>query len=136
MDIWGNDFIFSTNGSNYSQYVGIAEMGRLGYTDNLPDPNQSSVSIVLSREATLRRASRNIERAGDNRCTVLVCGNWRAVRLTAMKLDPGKQVYAFHLILVESFDERCYIPSIIYCMAIPSRYNPEYIMGTHHQVRW
>jgi hypothetical protein len=42
------------------------------------------------------------------------------VRLAATKLEKAKQVSGFHLIYVESFDERCYIPSIIYCMAIPS----------------
>jgi hypothetical protein len=43
------------------------------------------------------------------------------VRIAATKLDPGKQVYTFQLIFVESFDEMCYIPSIIDCMAIPGR---------------
>ncbi len=43
------------------------------------------------------------------------------VRLAATKHDPGKQVLASHLIFVEGFDERCCIPSVIYCMSIPSR---------------
>ncbi len=51
---------------------------------------------------------------------ILVC--WELlVRLTAMKIEPRWHGQAFHLVFVESFDERCCIPSSIYCMNIWSR---------------
>jgi hypothetical protein len=50
-------------------------------TNTLPDQNKSLVSIVLCREANLRRASPTIEEVGDNSCTVLVCGNQRPASL-------------------------------------------------------
>jgi hypothetical protein len=45
---------------------------------------------------------------------ILVC--WELlVRLTAMKIEPRWHGQDFHLVFVECFDERCYIPSLIYC---------------------
>jgi hypothetical protein len=40
-------------------------------------------------------------------------------RLAATKYEAGKQGLGFHLIFVEGFDERCCIPSGIYCMSLP-----------------
>ncbi len=77
---------------------------------------------------------------------ILVC--WELfIRLTTMKIEPGWHVQAFHLVFVESFDERCYIPSIIYCINLSSRfycaqhnpiwiYDPVFSMGTHDQIWW
>jgi hypothetical protein len=68
------------------------------------------------------------------------------VRLAATKHEPGKQNLGFLLIFVESFDERCYIPYIIYCMTIPTdrfycakhnsirTYDADFIIGTNNQI--
>jgi hypothetical protein len=55
-----------------------------------------------------------------------------------MKLEQGKQVLAFHLIFVGSFDERCCIPSVIYCMSIPSQlivFIPQSIILFEHTIQ-
>ena len=38
-------YFVAASRSNYFQYTGIAEMGRLGYTNNLPDPNHYRFNI-------------------------------------------------------------------------------------------